>query len=249
MCEGRPTLDESDEDDWYILPVQPNDTLVVSMTHIPRGANYDIALYTRTITDFVYVAYSTKVENSDEDFTYTIPENARSQYYYLRVIFRDKVASGNIYRLFTSLPRNMLYLPQVFHQAISSAPTCNGFERVDIDQPQQNLAYINTICEAHPPNTPENNDDWYYIYLNQGMTISVDLSGIKSGADYDLYLYRRNRDGYVSMETPLAFSENWGNRNEQITYTADETGQYYIQVVLAEKLVFNNRYYMQVTAK
>jgi len=68
----------------------------------------------------------------------------------------------------------------------------------------------------------EDTDDYYYIVVDKD-TITIKLTDIPSGTDYDLYLYDSNR-------SLVDISRNLGNRNEKIIYNPIRTGKYYIRV-------------------
>jgi hypothetical protein len=247
VCQTDPfsvTVDQKNNGDWYVLPTLINKRLEVSMTNILLGANYDITLYTRTITDFIYVAHSTYQLNSDETFTYTFTEQMSNPYYFLRVDFKDvRTDQDDRYRLSmrtlplqdTALSRNTsTYLPHVFN-----IKSCNGISFSDIPYAQQHLVYINTVCQSQPSATPDDINDWYHIYLNEGQPVTIDVTDMSVGADYDLFLYRLESNGTVALQSPLASSQNKSQESEQVSYIAEATGAYYIQVFLAEKVPHN----------
>jgi parallel beta-helix repeat protein len=65
-------------------------------------------------------------------------------------------------------------------------------------------------------------DDYFYLDVIALSPITIELTGIPAGVDYDLYLYFGGN--------PVAGSNNTGNANEKITYTPLQTGRYYIRV-------------------
>jgi hypothetical protein len=65
-------------------------------------------------------------------------------------------------------------------------------------------------------------DDYYYIEVTSLSPITVRLTNIPSGVDYDLHLYYG--------DTWVAGSDNPGNANEEIHYTPSQTGRYYVRV-------------------
>jgi uncharacterized repeat protein (TIGR01451 family) len=65
--------------------------------------------------------------------------------------------------------------------------------------------------------------DYYAVELTAGQHITIRLTGIPSGADYDLYLYD-------SVNNLRETSDESGNKEELIEYTATETGRHYIRV-------------------
>lgn len=69
----------------------------------------------------------------------------------------------------------------------------------------------------------ENDRDWFKFDVTAGQTITVELTNIPAGMDYDLWLDDPNGD-------QVASSTNSGNADEQITYTAASGGTYYVIV-------------------
>ncbi len=69
----------------------------------------------------------------------------------------------------------------------------------------------------------EGEQDFYTFNVQGGQQISLSLSHIPAGQDYDLYL---DDPG----QTQVAQSTNTGNADEQITYTAASGGTYYVVV-------------------
>lgn len=64
--------------------------------------------------------------------------------------------------------------------------------------------------------------DFYMFEAEAGQSISVDLGNLPG--DYDLYLYDSNR-------SLVGASENAMTRNESISYSAGQSGTYYVEVV------------------
>lgn len=70
----------------------------------------------------------------------------------------------------------------------------------------------------------EKDVDWYYVNVDVGEMLEVQLRDIPEGRDYDLYLY----DGYGNL---LSSSKNSGSESEYILYPCKNPGRYYIKVV------------------
>jgi Bacterial pre-peptidase C-terminal domain len=68
-------------------------------------------------------------------------------------------------------------------------------------------------------------DDWYEVNLAVGQTITVDLTVIPAGDNYDVYLYIRGNEG-----APVAQPINHGTPTESFTYQAPTASRYYIRV-------------------
>ncbi len=75
-------------------------------------------------------------------------------------------------------------------------------------------------------NNPANDvDDWYEVNLAVGQTITVDLTSIPAGDNYDVYLYIRGNEG-----SPVKQSTNTGSANETFTYQVPTASRYYVRV-------------------
>jgi hypothetical protein len=69
---------------------------------------------------------------------------------------------------------------------------------------------------------PDDRSDYYRINVTALSPITIRLTGIPYGVDYDLYLYRDN--------DIVATSNRYGHADEAFTYAPAETGEYYIRV-------------------
>ncbi len=94
---------------------------------------------------------------------------------------------------------------------------CNDIEPNDFPRTQSN-EQLPAVCEGSlegqelvDPANPVNWNDWYSIFLSEGQTITVDVTDIPSGADYDLLLYD------ATLEQ-LAVSNNTDNASEWVSY-------------------------------
>ena len=81
-------------------------------------------------------------------------------------------------------------------------------------------AYFAYICPG------DENDYYYYFDISTHNPITMDLTGIPDGADYDLFLYDRLAPG----DEYIAYSREGGNTDEHIDYTPVVTGRYYTRV-------------------
>jgi hypothetical protein len=93
-------------------------------------------------------------------------------------------------------------------------------------------------------NTPSSDvDDWYSIGLTAGQRITVVLSHMPAGDDYDPYLYLP--DGV----TQGGASHNQGNVDDSFTYLVPTTGTYYIQLYAFAKGASSHTYYLSITSQ
>ena len=121
------------------------------------------------------------------------------------------------------------YLPLIR----SALPVCN--DSADNDRPQraQPLTTIGQTCSGSFENDPPNpqGDDYYFVDLAAGKTITIDLTNIPTGANYDLVLYdsRVLTDPFVS---PVGISNSPGQASERITVSNSAAGRYFIRVFM-----------------
>ncbi|CAM3981265.1 S8 family serine peptidase [Mesobacillus zeae] len=70
-------------------------------------------------------------------------------------------------------------------------------------------------------------NDVFAFSLQEGETIQLALRG-KSGTDFDLYVYGEDNSDISNANGMLAHSENIGTSTESITFTAPESGFYFV---------------------
>ena len=73
-------------------------------------------------------------------------------------------------------------------------------------------------------------DEYKFVIDAIDTDIVIDLTGIPSGCDYDVYLYK-----LTDMSSPVASSEKNGSANEHIQYSPSQTGEYLVYVYAATK--------------
>ena len=76
---------------------------------------------------------------------------------------------------------------------------------------------------------------WYYVNSGAGQTLTVDLSSIPSGGDYDIYLYDKQILQTLDLASSLARSTKDLNADEHFTFAAPAAGRYYLLVFLRTK--------------
>jgi hypothetical protein len=102
---------------------------------------------------------------------------------------------------------------------------CNDQEPNEGEEFAAPLRDIGQACRGSFVNPSDDVDDWYEVNLDAGRTITVDLSSIPAGDNYDVYLYIRGNQG-----TPVQLSANPGSANEHFTYPVPTTSRYYVRV-------------------
>jgi hypothetical protein len=123
------------------------------------------------------------------------------------------------------------------------APTsCPDVE--DNDTPDQARQIVPPIfCAGSLQDDPQGEDDYYWVDMKAGQRISMVLSGMPSGADYDLILYT------PSLEL-AAVSNQSGSVAETINYTVQQSGRFFIRINMATKAsTGNNAYLLRVDVR
>lgn len=147
----------------------------------------------------------------------------------LKIAFEWRQMSGEVYLDDISFTNLETYLPIVFKafpQICSDRmPSCsspynnyepNNYRCSTTFELSSGLPIQSYICAE------DDSNDYYYIDVTTLDRITVRLTNIPSGVDYDLHLYYE--DNWV------AGSDKPGNAAEEIDYMPSQTGRYYIRV-------------------
>jgi hypothetical protein len=132
----------------------------------------------------------------------------------------------------------VVYLPVVSY----GAPPCNDFEENDVPEQARPLVPLGQECAGSLQDDPLNEDDYYLVTLAEGQTLTVELSEMPAGADYDLVLYP------PESSKEVATSNQHGNVDEQIIYTVpvDGAGDYLIRLnIYAKSATTTNSYVLR----
>jgi hypothetical protein len=92
----------------------------------------------------------------------------------------------------------------------------------------------------------DSEDDWYAVDVAAGKAISLDLTNMPAGSDYDLYLFEQ----IVATDPTkglVGISDKGGNADEHIDYASTKTQRYYIRIFIRNK-AGNNSYQLRVSA-
>ncbi len=81
--------------------------------------------------------------------------------------------------------------------------------------------------------------DFFYLEIDTPQTLSITLTNIPTGTDYDLYLVTREED-------ILSSSSNSGLKEEQIEYTTSTVGVFYVLVLPFENFSREEAYTLQL---
>jgi hypothetical protein len=127
---------------------------------------------------------------------------------------------------------------------VKDYPACNDLEDNDIPAQAKDFTTpttpLGTFCRGSLDDDVQGADDYYKINLTANQVVTITLSGFPADADYDLVLY----DASIAQ---VAFSNKTGPVPEQLTYTAANSGIYYIRVNMYRKATAApNTYLLQV---
>lgn len=126
-----------------------------------------------------------------------------------------------------NLPLVLRLVPTPLPPTVTPTPTVPVCEALD-REPNNFFSQANAnlpLCEGGivAGSVSSNDiDDYYRFQLDNATTVRIDLTGIPTGADYDLYLYDASGG-------PVTVSNNSGSVNETIR-TQLASGRYYIRI-------------------
>lgn len=133
------------------------------------------------------------------------------------------------------LTGNTVYLPLV-----TGFVACNDIEDNDIPSQAQPLNTLGRDCLGSLQDDPVGEDDYYAVTLTPGQSISIELTGMAAGADYDLLLYR-------GMELVVSSNQE-GTTSERISHTnmSSQEGTYLIRInIYAKSTTSPNTYILK----
>lgn len=127
----------------------------------------------------------------------------------------------------STLVEAIVYLPVISY----GAPPCSDIEDNDVPEQARPLVPLGQECAGSLQDDPLDEDDYYLVTLAQGQTLTVELSEMPVGADYDLVLYP------LDSSKEVATSNQHGNVDERIVYTVpvDGADSYLIRLNIYEK--------------
>ncbi|WP_318506997.1 S8 family serine peptidase [Bacillus sp. T3] len=103
-----------------------------------------------------------------------------------------------------------------------------NFDPADLDNDIPGVALEQDVTEG-TLDSQEDTDDVYSVFLEGGESVELALTG-DTGTDFDLYLYDQGAETVTESVYMLEHSENVGTSTEKILFTADYSGEYYIDV-------------------
>lgn len=131
-----------------------------------------------------------------------------------------------------TFPNPNIHLPLVIYT--SAPPDCPGTGANTVASQSVPIIPDGRLCRGSFRSQAEKTSQWYSADVGVGQTITVDLTDIPSGADYDIYLF----DAQVLTSSTaqfIAHSNKDGNADEQLTFQSAIAARYYLRVVLSTK--------------
>lgn len=195
------TIGYSGDVDYFKVRFTSNGNANFWLGDIPSGQDYDFFLYNSSGTQ---LKSSQTTANQEQIYEYPVTANT---WYYLKVIgYGGSYDASNYYRV----------------RAKNYPTETSG----DSYEPNNSFSTATSIANNATLTTPTIHDDsdvdFYRVVLPSAASISITLSNIPSGCDYDLFLYS-------SSQVECESSENGGNAVESLTYSAT-AGTYYIKI-------------------
>jgi hypothetical protein len=138
----------------------------------------------------------------------------------------------------TPVPPRPAYLPITMRAPAptpSAQPTLScpdDIEPNNIPEDGKRLTTINSSCLGSFQNEQVPVFDYYWVQPAVGQQLIVDLTGIPSGANYDVALYRQDP---ANNYPRVALSNKPGQSPEHFEYVIDSNKRYYIRVSLIQK--------------
>ena len=207
--------------DWYRVQFALDGNARFSLTNIPAGKNYNMTIYSanNTFSSPSYIFSCTNSGSINENFQMTVDSK---KVYYIEVF---SVQGG--------FHASLNYCVKVVN-----TPITDQYEINDTTTKATVISPGNTYY-ATIHNTSD--VDYYKLTTSSSSVLTINLSNIPSGTNYNLELYN-------SSNTRVAYSLNSGTTAETITYTAS-AGTYYIKVFSASGANWQNKYKLTTASR
>lgn len=195
------TMSSTSDVDWYVVSFPSAGSANFWLGQIPSGCDYDFQVYASNGTTLL--GSSTSGSNNNELITLSVSANTN---YYMKVYSYSGSSSS-------------YYLVRAKNYPTSSSDT---WEPNDSIGAAKYISNNTTITNANIG--AEGDNDYFYFTISQSSNITLSLSNIPSGCDYDLYLYN-------SAGSLLNSSTAGSNTSETINATSQPAGTYYVRVL------------------
>lgn len=118
-----------------------------------------------------------------------------------------------------------VFVPMVSKSEVPiQTPSCPGTEPAnDASTGAGTITAFGQLCAGSLSNDTL---DWYKFTATAGKQVTIDLSDVPIGADYDLYVFDSNKKD-------VARGINGAGQSERVTFTSTGNGLYYVRVSLA----------------
>lgn len=191
------TIHTTTDWDGFKFTISATSIVTIDLSNIPAGCDYDVGLFDGSDN---FIDSSTQSGTTPENLTLTLSPGT-----YVMAVWSGIGSSTSYYRLqLTSV----------------TAPSPDRYEPNDATSAAASISSNVTIADANINTTLDK--DYYKFTLSTNSTVTIDLSNIPAGCDYDIALYN-------SSNSRLARSTLTGNSPENITITI-AAGTYYILV-------------------
>jgi len=212
-------IQEQNDIDWFKIIVSNPGRLTLSVTNVPDNLKMSMQLYNRH-TQYLYVTSQGVSEGDSIELIYDISETG---IYYIRI----SAASGHFSSEFT-----YTFLGS-FIPAIDPYEPNNSF--LNVFYMSENSAYGQKF--------PSNDKDYYAIWADANIPLSVTLSEIPHEMKGQIHLYGRNHNYLYAT----AQAQNPGDELS-LDYTPSETGYLYITIRDSlSKAYPNQTYHLEVS--
>jgi hypothetical protein len=198
--------------DWYKINVDGGSTIQVDITFVHANGDLDLKLLDAS-GNVLGQGTST---NDNESATATVNTTGT---YYIHVYGYG--GAENTYSMDVEF---------------DSSGTCDDDDWENNDQ-LYNAAYVSDGTYGGLVYCP-NDEDWFYVYLNVGDTLYVDIDFVHANGNLDLKLYDPSE---IEIDSSTSTTDD-----ESVSTLADESGYFYIQVYAGFD-VENPSYSMDVT--
>jgi len=188
-------------------------------------------------------AYATYLGGSDRDDAYGMAiDGVGGAYVTGETISRDFPTTPNAYKPYCTSCSNVIFVAKVnvgssgaprsqgalyLPLLIRMPPGCSDIEQNDDQTQARLLTPLGVACRGSLQDDPVGEDDWYVVNLDRGTTLTIDLSEIPAGANYDLTLFRFDLPGQPRFD-----SASPGQLPEHIEhhYTAGSEAKAFLRV-------------------
>ncbi len=190
--------------DWYVVTLNGSESYNINLANVPASVNYDFEYYSPGPTSIGII--SSAGNGGSETLANWTPPLAGSNQYYIRV----HALNGSD----THLDSYSIVVEQI---------TADSYET------DNTFANANTVGvgSTHTDHTLHiaGDEDFYTFSATTNTTYNINLTNVPAGCDYDIVVYEPDQVTTAESSTTGGVAGD-----ETISFTADNTGNYYIKV-------------------